>query len=232
MKQKTKGSLLVAIIGSALTIPGSSLGAITKGRMTTLQWHKLTSDKAFSYRNELETKKLATENEQNVLRKIISALIEFFGSPGGILLIWLLVIGIVGYFLYSALAGSNSFLFRRGRRVPDGANDESDREQDIAEVNWETLMNDALSKNDFRLAVRYSYMWLLQILQKGELIKYQTGKTNFDYAQELKETKYRQEFMMISRQYEYAWYGQTLVTGSAYENHMKVFNKIKAQLGA
>jgi hypothetical protein len=69
------------------------------------------------------------------------------------------------------------------------------------------LIEDALSKKDYRKAVRLHFLKLLKQLTDNNLIKWQIDKTNNDYSMELANSKYNSKFNELSLMYEYIWYG-------------------------
>ena len=199
--------------------------------ISTAQWQQLTNDKAFGYANEIEQVKQPEQYKPGMFEKIIQALAGFFSSGAGTVLFWILVIAVIVYVLVKLVLNKDSFLFSKSKKkmspgVP------AQEEEDIAATNWEALLQQATDNNDLRMAVRYSYMWLLQILQHRELIKYRIDKTNYEYASELNETEYKQPFKQLSRVYEYAWYGQFAPSETAYAAYADLFNNLKKQLGA
>ena len=104
-------------------------------------------------------------------------------------------------------------------------------EEDITTINWERLLQQARDNNDTRLAIRYTYMWLLQLLQERQLILYRNDKTNYEYYTELNDTSYKQPFKQLSRQYEYAWYGRYAISAAGYDDFAALFNNLRNQLG-
>jgi len=199
--------------------------------ITPEQWHQLTNDRSFDYVNDIEKYKEPKPDESGIFQKILQALFGFFGGGGGTVLLWLLLIGVICFILWKLFADKGSFMFsREKKKMSEG--EIAREEEDISTTNWEALLNQAVNNNDLRLAVRYSYMWLLQLLQQRELIQYRIDKTNYEYASELSDTNYKQSFRQISRQYEYAWYGDFVITPSAYAVYADQFNNVKKQLGA
>jgi hypothetical protein len=75
-------------------------------------------------------------------------------------------------------------------------------------VNFEELLSDALARNNYNLAVRYLYLILLRRLNTLKLISYKPGKTNIEYISEINNPNIVSLFKTITRNYEYAWYGQ------------------------
>ena len=194
------------------------------------QWRQLTSDKAYNYVNDIESYKPPKAIEPGIIQKIADALFGFFGGGGGVALLWILLIVVVVFILWKLFSGNGSLIFSKGGKKK--VESEDIQEEDISGTNWEALLQQAMNNNDLRLAVRYSYMWLLQLLQQRELIQYRIDKTNYEYASELNDSSYRQPFKQLSRQYEYTWYGHFAVSRQAYETYAALFNNMKKELGA
>lgn len=74
--------------------------------------------------------------------------------------------------------------------------------------NFELLIEKALSENNYRLAVRFFYLWTLQKLAKKEVIELSNIKTNADYQLELEGTPLYDSFHQLSYYYTYVWYGE------------------------
>ena len=80
-------------------------------------------------------------------------------------------------------------------------------EEDINKIKFDELIEDAISKKDYRKAVRLHFLKLLKQLTDNNLIKWQIDKTNNDYSIELANSKYNSKFNELSLMYEYIWYG-------------------------
>lgn len=105
------------------------------------------------------------------------------------------------------LGGDTSFWnFKGGNKKP------SEKlvyeEEDIHDVDLESLLEKAIEAKNTRLAVRYYYLLLLKKLSEKELIKYDKDKTNSEYLFEIKNLKTRNEFSYLSYIYTYVWYGE------------------------
>jgi hypothetical protein len=211
-------------------LPAGVLAA--KRQILQAQWQQLTQDKAFSYKNDLETLQPVRQYDPGTLQKIFAALFNFFGSGAGNILLWLIVICVVFYIIYRLFFSSDSFLFGRSKKILSEADKPQDDDEDLILTNWEALFQQAVNNSDTRMAVRYSYKWLLQMLQHKGLIQYRNDKTNYEYYTELNETVYKQSFKQLSRQYEYAWYGHFALPHTAYNDYMAMFQSTRKQLGA
>jgi len=207
-------------------------GAVTPNSVRNIsaaEWQRLTNDKDLGYAKDVEKEKEVKEEKTGAIAKFFIALFEFFGSTVGEIILWGLVICVVGYIIFKVVTNSESFLFdrRKKKQTPDAATEEP---EDITATNWDALLQKAVQQNNLKLAVRYSYMWLLQMLDKRQLIRYSDGKTNYEYYRELEPTPYRQPFRQLSRQYEYANYGNYELSADAYNAYIDQFNSLRKQL--
>lgn len=85
-------------------------------------------------------------------------------------------------------------------------------DEDIHDVDLNSLLKRALEAKDSRLAIRYYYLLLLKKLSEKELIKYDKDKTNSEYLFEIKKEEIRKGFSYLSYIYTYVWYGEFLLT--------------------
>ena len=206
-------------------------------KISPADWHNLTSDKALNYKNDIEAlQKPPVPQDPGAFQKFLAKIIQFFSGNAGTVIVWTLVLGIIGYIVYRVFLSSDSFLFsKKAKKLKTDEPAIVDAE-DISTTNWDALLRNAVDKQDLRLAVRYSYMWTLQLLQKKELISYRIDKTNFEYYRELSGAKQHAElskvFRHLSRQYEHTWYGHYDLSGARYNEYIEMFNHLKKQLGA
>ena len=121
--------------------------------------------------------------------------------------------------------------FTRNNKALNNPEAQEPGEEDLYGSNWEALLQKTMRNNDTRMSVRYYYMWLLQLLQESQLIQYRTDKTNHEYYMELKEDSCRQPFRQLSRQYEYAWYGNYPLSSDAFRDYINLFNNLRNQMG-
>jgi hypothetical protein len=221
--------LVMVTVWLLLTVTPVAASASQPREITTEQWHGLTSDKAFNYKNDREKAKKAEPYKVGAFEKLLRAFLEFFGTMAGRAIVWGIIIIIVCYIIYRIFFGADSFLFGKGKKSL--AQKVGDEEGDgIDSADYELLLEQAVKNNDARLAVRYSYMYLLQLLQDRELIKFRIDKTNYEYYSELSGSEYRNSFRQLSRQYEYAWYGKFNVPEQTLKEYLALFDNLKKQL--
>lgn len=86
------------------------------------------------------------------------------------------------------------------------------------------LISDAVSYNNFRLAIRYQFLFLLQKLELQGALHISKEKTNSSYIEEI-NPQYRELFSGLVHIYEHAWYGHTRVSASRYHEIARLFDQ-------
>lgn len=159
-----------------------------------------------------------------ILQKIF-----YFGTdtPIGQVIVYILLAAGLIYAGYKLLTihGSKVLYGQRNSGLPYDLHQE-----DIHEMDFETLINEAVANNNYRLAIRLVYLYALKQLADKHLIDWQPGKTNYDYASELKTQELKAEFNELSYYFDYAWYGDFEVNQSLYEKVKATFNQWKAKI--
>jgi len=84
----------------------------------------------------------------------------------------------------------------------------TDIESNIYKTDFKALISAAESEQNYRLAIRYYYLWLLKTLSEAEVIDYDVEKTNSDYHLEIQNKDTQKEFSYTSYLYNYIWYGE------------------------
>jgi len=102
----------------------------------------------------------------------------------------------------------------------------SDEEELIKRTNLKALLKKALEDNDFRLAVRFSYLIILKRLSESKLIEWQQEKTNEDYIRELNGKKIKTDFAESTYWYDFVWYGNFDIDQTEFEKANVLFNRL------
>lgn len=84
--------------------------------------------------------------------------------------------------------------------------------ENIHELDFNSLIEDAIEVHNYRLAVRLYYLKTLKQLTDKQLIHWQPTKTNRVYVNEMRSSFLRKEFEQLTSQFEYVWYGEFQVT--------------------
>jgi hypothetical protein len=166
----------------------------------------IRSQKDFAYMSRLDSllrdqSKLETE----VTEKVSAPTKSIFDSGFVRTLLWMGAIGIVLFLVYQLL-GSQKNLFVRNKKTRVFA--EEYPEETERPVSLVQRIQDAVAAGNYRLAVRYQYLYLLDGLAAKKLINKLPQKTNQQYLKELSGEAMRSGFATLTLQYEYIWFGK------------------------
>ncbi|SMC53393.1 hypothetical protein [Moheibacter sediminis] len=153
-----------------------------------------------------------------------------FQIPGGILqflmyAVLLIIILIAIYFIFKSAGGI--YFGKEKRNIKYDASDETGEEdlEQIQNNNFEFLINKAKSEQDYRKAIRYYYLWVLQRLTDRNLIKWHKDKTDFEYLQELKNHTLKEDFYNNTYIYDHTWYGNFNLNSKEFELAESIFQR-------
>ena len=90
--------------------------------------------------------------------------------------------------------------------------------EDINTIDFDAEIESAIAKRNYRFAVRLLYLKSLKHLSNAGLIAWQIDKTNGVYINELTNREQRIAFSILTRKFEYIWYGEFLIDGEVYKN--------------
>jgi hypothetical protein len=83
----------------------------------------------------------------------------------------------------------------------------TEEEELLMKKDLEDLANKAIENEQYKLAVRYLYLFCLKRLDMKRLVRFSNEKTNFDYVKEIQQTDIALAFKTITISYEQIWYG-------------------------
>jgi len=123
-------------------------------------------------------------------------------------------------------------IFYKKFRKTLGRNDDTtllvdEVERNLAETDLDKLIENALTAENFRLAVRFVYLKILKLLSGRQIIDYQYQKTNYEYAYEIENDDLRAIFREVSFVFDYCWYGEYKATEQDYLFATRKFNEIE-----
>lgn len=105
------------------------------------------------------------------------------------------------------LGDSSRGVFRRNRHIVRQADSEDGISEDIFAIAYEREIFRAEQAKDFRLATRLHFLQLLKEMSDRNIIRYLDERTNLDYLTQLHQTALYDDFLRLTRHYEYSWYG-------------------------
>lgn len=125
-----------------------------------------------------------------------------------------LVVGLVLWFRKLKL------VMNEGLKPKEYTHQVEELEKEIMGINLEQLLQSAITFNDYRSALRIRYLMVIKALALNQKIKWSAEKTNGKYLQETSEQPFYEEFKLLTRNYEKAWY----YTQDVEKHHYNWFN--------
>lgn len=134
-----------------------------------------------------------------------------------------LILGLIIYYLTKAFIQKDIYwiIKKKGKKISALENIST---EDFKTTNFERLIAEAIEQQEFRLAIRLYYLFLLQRLQEQSKIVWAPEKTNADYNYELKEEQERHEFAYLSYLYNNIWYGEHELTAADFVKAKQAFD--------
>jgi len=155
-----------------------------------------------------------------------SRIVDYMIKIGAALIILLVI-----YFIYKAVINDEGqWIF--GKSSDKNIIPVTDIESNIHQTDFKALIAEAESKNNYRLAIRYYYLWLLKQLTVEEIIEYDVEKTNSDYQYEIKSKDISEKFAYTSYLYNYIWYGEFSVDQNQFSKAKNAFTNFLNQVKA
>jgi hypothetical protein len=103
-------------------------------------------------------------------------------------------------------------------------------DENIHEMEFDTLIAEAVRKREYRRAIRLHYLQSLKELTDREMIAWRPDRTNHEYLQELSGSPSRNPFERITTIFEYSWYGNFPVGEEIYRFAEREFSTFHRQL--
>jgi hypothetical protein len=147
-------------------------------------------------------------------------------------IMWIVIIATFIAIIILFLSSSNVFLFRRQSKKLSTDEEMQELNEDIFSIDYEKEIQKAINSQNYRLAIRYLYLRTLRNLSEKGIIKYSQEKTDQDYVMQLFGTEYYKDFFRITRDFEYAWYGQFPISAHAFEVVQSHFDQFKTRAAA
>lgn len=146
-----------------------------------------------------------------------SALYQFFK-----ILSFVIVAVVVYLIIKQFIKNDNKWIFSKNNKnivVSDLV------EENLHQANFEKLIKQANANGEYRLTVRYYYLWMLKQFSDKEIIRWDIEKTNSDYQYEIKDATLKEEFNYLSYLYDYCWYGEFDINKEQIQQIEKAFAK-------
>jgi hypothetical protein len=100
-------------------------------------------------------------------------------------------------------------------------------EENIHFISFDDEIKKAVAAENYKLALRLRYLQSLKILADKGDINWQLNKTNSEYIYEMRKHKLYQIFANLTNAFEYAWYGNNVVTKENFWEMNEGFQQFK-----
>lgn len=105
-------------------------------------------------------------------------------------------------------------------------------DENIHEVDIESLLKEAIAGKEYRLAMRLNFLIIIRLLsEKGKII-FAKEKTNWEYHSELRDRLLADQFKEVIREFELFWYGEHPLTEFQYHQIAPCFEAMQKKLTA
>ena len=98
-------------------------------------------------------------------------------------------------------------------------------EENIHTIDFKEIIQQSKANKEYRLTIRYYYLWLLKSLSDKEIIEWDIEKTNSDYLYEIQSPTLKENFKYLSYIYDYSWYGEFEINETDFSKAEKAFEK-------
>lgn len=100
----------------------------------------------------------------------------------------------------------------------------------MKEDNFQQRIQQAVQEQDYRMAIRYYFIWSLKSLKEKGIIEFSSEKSAEDYVIEIQDAPTKSAYSYASYLYTYIWYGNFEIDAQQYATYEPIFIKL-IQLG-
>ena len=103
--------------------------------------------------------------------------------------------------------------------------------ENVHEMDFDTLIANALKNKDYRLVVRFMYLKNLKKLTDNGVIAWNINKTNYSYQFEIKDITLRDKFLDTTFIFDYVWYGEFPIDEMNFSRAYDELNQFNQMIG-
>jgi hypothetical protein len=147
---------------------------------------------------------------------------------------YLFIIALIGGVFYLIFKGNFSFNFSKKKNdtideiVTETTKIET--EEQLQNISFEGQIIEAEYKQNYRLATRLYYLWVIKELVERGQIKFHIDKTNRDYCNEMLGKSQFRFFENCTNYYNYVWFGEFKIDENAYQKIATSFKSLIANI--
>jgi hypothetical protein len=161
-------------------------------------------------------------------------LLRLFGSPEAIsaleLTVYTICLIALVYIVLRLMNVDLSGLLINNKRRAVVREDAISPDEDIHTIDFQAAVAEALKNGEYSKAVRLLYLSSLKELSDRGHIRWQAGKTNYQYQQELQQKELQLPFLQLGHLFEWAWYGGFPVGEGQYKKAAQFYRMLKQQI--
>ncbi len=125
---------------------------------------------------------------------------------------WTLAVIFITFISYKVLFKNGIFGRKKNKLLSENEEESLEELQDVSE--YDSLIADAETTRNFNRAIRFLFLKTLKTVSDKGFVSFAIEKTNQEYLKEIRQSPHFKEFEILTRSYEYVWYGKHEV----YEN--------------
>ena len=184
-------------------------------------WEKITKNKDYTeHYKELKTREVKDRNFRWFS----------FGDGGWLRIVaYGAVIVILVFLLYLLLKYTTNFFEERVSKKKDDIDIEK-IEENLHKADLPGLLELALSKKDYKLALRIQYLMIIQKLAQFKWIEWKKDKTNGTYVREMTHKPHGNTFRNVTHLFDKIWYGDTYISDELYHKLTPAFQNLMTDI--
>lgn len=170
-------------------------------------WRQLTKD--LEYREEIQQQEVAPKAEPPAEEKSYEGLSMPWQIIGTIAIGVAVLIGVI-------LLIRKWGWWKPGKQAESLETTVDAAEADLPDTPLAHLLEEALSQENYRMALRLHFLQILQALHRHQWIAWQPYTTNTTYLRQLRNAPFYEDVFTLTRWYETVWYGSQPLEREAY----------------
>jgi hypothetical protein len=181
---------------------------------------KLNRSERYNYDRVFEEEE-SSASGVGLLTKIFSGVAWFFNSFLG----YIIILTLLGLLIWVLVKNSSRMLERKHLNEKDPLIEL--KPVDVEDKDYSKLIDAALKKQDYKMAIRFGFLSTLRYLHKKNLIEWKMEKTNLDYQFEL-PSGCQEPFASMTLIYERIWYGDFAANKALFNAMSHKFHDLKS----
>lgn len=194
--------------------------------------------------DEAEWRKHTEHLDYSEVQPIAKQQRDFFDMPSfnlppvvGMVLKIIFIIGLSALliFLLVRIAGTQGFIQLGNRKIRAYGNRDITLEnidEHVLDATFEPFIQQALAAQNYALAIRLYYLWLIKDLALAQKIIWKKDKTNAEYIRDVENSNLSTSFRNLTSIYERTWYGEWGVDEAEFRNIEPQFKALLAKIAA